>query len=204
MTLKWIKKGAEKWHSRWQRENIQWKEVSLNQKVHNWLSQMNSSAADRRLLFVCPGLVEKKRAFERETDTADFQLYENWQGMEAVWWETFKAIIRRLNLIPKTVGLSTELGKTERCNQGHRPEIEINHTAKNGTPKQARKKMEKSSNNLPVVQGFCCGDGGKWFDGSTWKWWKQMDLGRVEMHSERNARKTPWLPCDFRCSTILW
>lgn len=75
------------------------------------------------------------QALERETDTADLQLYESWQEMEAVWWETFKAIIRRLNLIQKTVGLSTELGKTERCNQGNRPEIEINHTVRNNCKK---------------------------------------------------------------------
>lgn len=102
---------------------------------------MNSSAADRRLLFVCRGLVEKRRALERET--ADLQLYESWQEKEAMWWETFKAIIRRLNLIQKTVGLLTELGKTERGNQDNRPEIEINHTVrnnckKNGTPKASK------------------------------------------------------------------
>lgn len=48
---------------------------------------------------------------ERETAPADLQLYEAGKGKEALGWKTCKAIIRRLNLIQETVGLSDRAGK---------------------------------------------------------------------------------------------
>ena len=50
------------------------------------------------------------------------------------------------------MGLSTELGKTERYNQGSRPEIEINHTVQNNFKRQdAESKQGRGWDNLVTI-----------------------------------------------------
>lgn len=112
---------------------------------------MNPSAADRRLLFVCPGLLRRgESCWGRQTlliynsmrpgrrwrlcdEKLSSLLLEDW-----IWFR------RQWNSQPSWEKL--------RCNQGNRPEIEINHTVQNNCKKwDSKSKQGRRWNNLETI-----------------------------------------------------